>query len=142
MRIYCAGDTAGRSVVGAVPIKRGPVVSAARILASLQRRRAHRSDPHAPSASTLGAASANHHGQAQSGGGGRQTLARHPAKIQGGYGRSCGIRLHEGHRSLPPRLAILFLDLSCFTVLLFYLFLSIFDCKLYSLSARYFSFEI
>lgn len=122
MRVYCAGDTPGRSVVGAVPIKRGPVVSAAGILASLQRRRAHRFDPLAPSASALGAASANHHGQAQPSGGGRQTLARHPAKIQGSHGRSCGIRLHEGHRSFPPRLAILSLDLSCFTVYCFIYF--------------------
>jgi len=97
------GDTTGGGLVGIVPAERGSVVSAARVLASLQRRRTRGSDALAAHASALGIASANHHGEAEPGGGGRQASARHPAEIQGRHGRPRGIRLHEGHRSLPPR---------------------------------------
>lgn len=141
--MFIAGNIAGRSLVGTIPIERGSMVSAARIFTSLQRRRVDRSDALASSASAFGIASANYHGKAQPSGGRCQTFARHLAEIQGGHGRSCGIRLYEGHRSLPPRLAkTLAFDLShfvqrlrsLFLILLFNFFLSIFNCKLYPLS--------
>lgn len=102
-RVYRAGNITGRSLVGAVSPERSSMVPAARVVASLQRRRADGSDPLASFASALGDASANHHGKAEPGGGGCQALARHPTEIQGDHGRPRGIRLYEGHRPLPPR---------------------------------------
>jgi len=58
----CLGNIAGRGLVGAVPPQCGSMVSATRIVASLQRCRADGSDPFAASASAFGIAPTNHHG--------------------------------------------------------------------------------